>query len=1062
MNRLINDTDHLCRVLGIPFSPEQLDAITCPIDAPQVIVAGAGSGKTTVMAARVVWLVGHEGMPPGRVLGLTFTNKAAAELGARVREALTRLERDAGLQGLLDELGEPTVSTYNAFAGALIDEHGLRLGFETDLRITADASRFQRAARCVQRWREPLVHVSTSLGNVVQSVLSLDGSLNEHLVSTDELREHDRAVIAEILDAPKLIGDLRKGIEAAETRIELSRLVDAYREAKAADGVMDFSDQMSRGARLGIECPEVSQALRERFGVVLLDEYQDTSVAQRLMLQGLFSGTDPADGRGHPVTAVGDPTQSIYGWRGAAASNLQDFLEHFPTADDEIGRSYQLRTSRRSHADILDLANTIVQPYYDDNPVVSPLLPAAAEPRGLVSVVRFDRVSTEIDELADAVARVVDRTEHPEEVAILVRKRDEMAAITQALRARQVPVEVLGLDGLLSQPEIVEIVSVLEVLADASANPAMIRLLTNTLWRIGPRDLALLGRRARRLASGPRADDDTSLESELRRAVAGVDPTEIVSLCDAVEDPGDAAFSPQARVRLASLSALLSGLRRSVAEPLVDLIGMVVRRLGLDVEIALGVDGQLAGDNVSLLLDAAAQFSQSADSTSLTAFLAYLRAEHDFNGGMGVALPSDSRSVKLLTVHKAKGLEWDVVFVPFMAQGVFPSGTARERWTSNGSAFPVPLRGDVDSQPQLAGWSGPELKDLAAQFAADAAAEDLRLAYVAFTRARHELHLSGHWWGRDQVKPRGPSAYLDAAHRWALEHGQPVGTWADPPQPGPDGSLVNPHLEVAPVAWPPLPADVRTRHRTAEMVTALLDGVPVEGALDGSPQEHEALTRLAALDTEIDRLMAEAAARRDRVTVRLPEALSATAVMALAADEQAFTRDLARPMPRQPSPAARFGTRFHAWVETHFGQQSLLDLSDLPGRADTGIADEVELEQLTQAFADGPYGDTSPFVVEAPFSIVLGGQQVIGRIDAVYRTDEGFEVVDWKTNRQATADPLQLAIYRIAWAELQGVDPSAVTGAFYYVRLGEVRRFDDLPERAELEKQLRGRSDPLA
>lgn len=1054
MTRLIRDEEHLCRVLDIPFSEEQLGAITSPSDVPSVIIAGAGSGKTTVMAARVVWLVGHEEVAPASVLGLTFTNKAAAELGLRVRASLQLLADDARLEGFLEEEGEPTVSTYNAFAGTLIAEHGLRLGFETDLTITSDASRFQRAARAVERYRGPLVHVSTSMPDSVQGLLSLDGALNEHLVTPDELRAHDAAVIDEILRQPRLIGDLQKGIDAANKRIELSRLVDAYRAAKESDGVMDFSDQMSRGARLGIECPEVSSIMRERFGTVMLDEYQDTSVAQRLMLQGLFSGHDVADGRGHCVTAVGDPTQSIYGWRGAAADNLPRFLEHFPDRDGQMGRSHQLQVSRRCEADILDLANTVAKPYYDDNDAVFPLLPAAAEPRGHVVVSRHDSVATEVVALADAVQEAAGRL-GAGQVAILVRKRDEMGTVTAALRSRGVPVEVVGLDGLLAQPEIVEIVSMLEVVADAAANPSMLRILTSARWRIGPRDLALLGQRAHQLAAGLRVADPETLAARLGEAVAGTDPTDVISLSDAVDDPGHGAFSADARLRFREISALVRSLRRAANDPLVDLVHQVVRRLGIDVEVALGQHGELAGDNIALLGEAASRFNDAGESTSLVAFLAYLRAEEDFNRGMSVAVPSESDSVKLMTIHKSKGLEWTCVFVPFLADGVFPSSKTRDRWTSNGTAFPVPLRGDADSQPRLGAWSGPELKKLTAQFKADALSEDLRLAYVALTRAKSELHLSGHWWGRTQVKPREASPYLDLAHEWALEHGQAVGLWADPPEPAEDGSWVNPHGLTDPVMWPPLPPQQTARHVAADHVRALMRGEALEIEADGpTDADLGALERLSVLDDEIGKLVAEAAEQRDRLVVPLPSVLSATQAMALADDPSAFARELARPMPRRPSPAARFGTRFHAWVEAHFGQQALLDPTDLPGRADPEISTDSDLADLTRAFADGPYGDSAPHAIEAPFSIVLGGQQVIGRIDAVYRTSTGFEVVDWKTNQKVTADPLQLAIYRLAWAELNGLDPADVTGAFYYVRRGEVHRHDDLPGRAELERRL--------
>lgn len=187
----------------------------------------------------------------------------------------------------------------------------------------------------------------------------------------------------------------------------------------------------------------------------------------------------------------------------------------------------------------------------------------------------------------------------------------------------------------------------------------------------------------------------------------------------------------------------------------------------------------------------------------------------------------------------------------------------------------------------------------------------------------------------------------------------------------------------------------------------------------------------------------------------MPASLSATALARLRDDPEAFADGLVRPMPRPPSSAARFGTLFHAWVEARFGQQPLLDPADLPGRGDLGIDDESELQELEEAFVAGPFGDRVPLRVEAPFALVLAGQVVRGRIDAVYVEDDGsFLVVDWKTNRAATADPLQLAIYRLAWAELHGLAPDQVRAAFFYVRSGELVEPRDLPDRAGLEALL--------
>jgi DNA helicase-2/ATP-dependent DNA helicase PcrA len=330
----LSTPDELCDLLGIPFSDQQLAAITAPL-APAVVVAGAGSGKTTAMAARVVWLICTGQVRPEEVLGLTFTKKAATELDVRIREDLAKAgvlrtlqQRVDVLPGVAahlrsslpataagtrapgdraagdtvgagdepDEPGEPVVSTYHAYAGALIAEHGLRLGLEPDARVLADATRYQFAGRVVRRSHGPIRFASHHVPTLVNSLLSLDGELADHLVGADEVRLHDQAVRAEVAAARKLTVDVRKLAETALKRSEILQLVEEYQAFKADRGVVDFADQMALGARLAEECPEVPVAERSRFKVVLLDEYQDTSVSQRRMLTALFSGPDPSSG----------------------------------------------------------------------------------------------------------------------------------------------------------------------------------------------------------------------------------------------------------------------------------------------------------------------------------------------------------------------------------------------------------------------------------------------------------------------------------------------------------------------------------------------------------------------------------------------------------------------------------------------------------------------------------------------------------------------------------------------------------------------------------------------
>ena len=367
---IISTQQELGALMGWDFapSPEQWEAIRAPLE-PAVVVAGAGSGKTTLMAARVVYLVATEQVRPDEVLGLTFTTKAASQLRAKVREALLAagLLPEPGADS--DETLEPTVATYNAYAAGLLTDHGLRIGHEPDTRVLSDASRYQLGARVVERHTAEVRFLTDHPPTAIQNLLALDGAMSEHLVSPADVLEFDREAEAAFLLAfeEEQAGKGRKtyleppakAINAIERRRELMDLVVGYRRLKRDLGLMDYSDQIELGARLAVEQPDVGVMERERFTVVLLDEYQDTSVAQATMLSRLFSG-------GHAVTAVGDPNQAIYGWRGASVSNILHFADTFPPAAG--GRSvpaYPLTVSRRSDRRILEVANRLAQPLYD-------------------------------------------------------------------------------------------------------------------------------------------------------------------------------------------------------------------------------------------------------------------------------------------------------------------------------------------------------------------------------------------------------------------------------------------------------------------------------------------------------------------------------------------------------------------------------------------------------------------------------------------------------------------------------------------------------------------------
>ncbi|MFG2971758.1 UvrD-helicase domain-containing protein [Streptomyces sp. NPDC048331] len=1216
----LSDPEQLKELLGIPFTPEQMACVTAP-PAPQVVVAGAGSGKTTVMAARVVWLVGTGAVAPEQVLGLTFTNKAAGELSERVRKALARAgitdpdpsPADADAVG-----GEPRISTYHAFAGQLLKDHGLRIGLEPSSRLLADATRFQLAAKVLREAPGPYPSLTKSVPDLVGDLLALDGELSEHLVEPEHLRRYDTELLEVLADTKLTNEDLRKVPEAVRGRLELLELVARYRAAKRSRDLFDFSDQIALSAQLATTRPEVGALLREEFRVVLLDEYQDTSVAQRLLLSGLFGA-----GSGHAVTAVGDPCQAIYGWRGASVANLDDFPEHFPHADGSPATRLSLSENRRSGGRLLDLANGLAAPLRAMHEGVEALRPApGAEAAGQVRCALLETHAQELDWLGDSVAHLVRTGTEPREIAVLCRSAGDFAQIQAVLVDRDVPVEVVGLSGLLHLPEVADLVAVCEVLQDPGANASLVRLLIGPRWRIGARDLALLGRRARLLVGRAPAGSDP--DERLAAAVEGVDPAEIVSLADALETfldgagqaPDDLPFSAEARVRFAHLAQELRDLRRSLADPLMDVLHRVLTATGLEVELSASPHALAARrrETLSNFMDVAAGFAALDGEATLLAFLAFLRTAAQYEKGLDHALPGGENTVKVLTAHKSKGLEWDVVVVPDLCAGAFPKEKPPEAWTSYAKVLPYALRGDAPTLPGDPAWTSAGLKAFKAALKDHKSVEELRLGYVTFTRPRSLLLASGHWWGPSQKKRRGPSRFLEALYEHCAAGFGEIEAWADEPDPTdenpalsgestPDHSwplpldpysltlrraaaaLVESYLAAPPpeedeeYLWPPdceepwpaedpweppptddtwpqeVPAATRPAEATAdaaratptasdapdgagpdfddpwaaeawagalpegddlwagEATTAASATAPTPRAGAGVPAGRpsvpvgddpwageatsgagavvprprpvaadpaggdpaggdlvpEEARAIASWDRDLDALEGEL--RRARAAVRdveLPAALSASQLLRLAADEQGFVRDLARPMPRPPQPAARQGTRFHAWVESRFDELPLpfldaLDpVTDLPGAgSDQEIADEADLDSLKAAFERSPYADRPPHRMEAPVQLTLAGRVVRGRIDAVYKNPDGsYEIVDWKTGRTTEADPLQLAVYRVAWAEATNTPLDRVSAAFLHVRSGRVIRPRDLPDRARLERILQGESDP--
>jgi ATP-dependent DNA helicase UvrD/PcrA len=1098
----------LARLLRLPEpTAEQAAVISAPL-GPLAVIAGAGSGKSETMAARLVWLVANGMVRPDRVLGLTFTRKAAAEFADRVRSRLDRLRRAGldlpaakGVPGADEPFpGDPVIGTYHAYAGRLVGDNALREGLEPSMRLITPALSWQLGAQIVAAYDGPMDEITWTPQTVTAAVLELAGDLSEHLRDTSDVSAVGLWLTAEHDALPgRVTAAVKKILATQRAREQLLPLVSRYAKAKKAREVLDHGDQVALAARIASRHPEVGAAERARYQVVLLDEYQDTSHAQLVLLRALFGG-------GHPVTAVGDPCQSIYGWRGASAGNLRRFTADFPVvargrpgapfgAPVQFGNPVpsgpapvlQLSTSFRNSARVLDAAAVIQDELRYEAPDVPRLIsaPDRAE-RGVVSAALLETSLDEAEWVAAQAASLLATGRglapdgqpwpeglaaevRPSDIAVLCRKRAQFVALRHALEARGIPVEVVGLGGLLAVPEVQDVVATLRVLHDAGASDALARLLTGPRWRIGPRDLVALGRRARALASGEgdgravtrAAAVEADAQDALAEAITDL-TAETGSLVEALDDLGEpSAYSQRGYRRMHALAGELRRLRAHIGRPLADLTAEAERVLALDIEVAArpGVDPVAARADLDAFTDVADAFTGEGAEPTLGAFLAYLAAAQQEEFGLETGRVGESDSVKLLTVHAAKGLQWPAVFVPGLSLGersqVFPAKPrVSTRWTDNPRLIPFGLRGDAGDLPELLGLDAASLEAFAEACAARDLSEERRLMYVAATRAAYWLGCSGYWWGEGGSSRLGPSPFLEEVRKSGAAQ---ILTWADEPADGAENPLL---AAVESADWPSTPAG-RNYEAVREAARLVVEGREPDG-LDELGQADQALT--AAWDLDAGLLLAERAQRRGEgpTQVTLPARLSVSALVSLARDPDELARQVRRPMPRPPASQARRGTAFHQWLEQRFGQQLLIDDNALFG------ADEDEeaaaggpggdLAALQARFEQGEWADRWPRAVEVPFETLIGDRLVRGRIDAVFADAPGggYDVVDWKTGRppasaaERQAVSVQLAAYRLAWAALAGVPVTEVRAAFYYVAHDQTVRPADLLDESGL------------
>lgn len=648
-------------------------------DGPLMIVAGAGTGKTTVITRRIAWLIDQGRARPEEILALTFTEKAATEMEERVDRLLP--------MGYLDL----SISTFHAFCEKVLRAHGVHIGLPQDFKIATDVDAWLLMRRNLAKFELDYFKPRGNPTKFLRSMLQHFSRAKDEGVTPEEY-----ATWVENLIATKTGGDsqmletmvVEDRLELKEWQ-ELSRAYRVYEQLLVDKGMLDFGGLMTYVLRLFLERPNVLREYRERFKYLVVDEFQDTNTIQYRIVKLL------AEPRRN-ITVVGDDDQAIYKFRGAALANILSFRTDFSDATKIV-----LTSNYRSGKAILDGAYRLIQ---QNNPHrlestegLSKALRSHQLDDGFVKHVHCETLEDEVEMTVREIVKLQAQSGGSwNEFCILVRANDASEPFLEALERAGVPYRFMAMSGLYTQPIILDTLAYLRLVRQSFDSPAAYRILSHPNLGIQTRDLneLMLFVRLKGIA----------IFEAMRRA------NELATL------------STQARTRLDQLHDLIMRLREKAKRlPITELYVHVLKDSGLlgDVSLLSEVEQAEVFRHLEGFLARLKRFVNANDDKSLSSFLDEFEAERE--AGEAGALKADAEEgpdvVNVMTIHGAKGLEFRYVFVVNLIEQRFPSVTRSE-------VLPLPP-GLVPASVELD----------------DHVAEERRLFYVAMTRAKEGLYL---------------------------------------------------------------------------------------------------------------------------------------------------------------------------------------------------------------------------------------------------------------------------------------------------------------------------------
>lgn len=944
-------------------SPEQRDILELGLTSMR-IRAGAGTGKTTTVAMVIANLVESHGVEPEQILGITFTNKAAAELAARVREALG------------DELVDPgrqvEIHTYHGFAAQVLAEFGPLAGVDNRAQVITPT--FARQLMSETFHHSSYEHLDITNTRTLNKIRQLGDRLGDHLLSPRDLIE---------------AGDGRDD-DVWRERLEMAGTLTQYEADKRRLRVVDYSDLVTLSTRVAREHPELAAEIRSRYRAVVLDEFQDTNPAQRVLLGSIF-------GPGFCVIAVGDEDQTIYEWRGASAENFELFATQFPRPDGSPAHDRGLSLNRRSGQPILDVANHVRA---RANPEAGRLEAADREMPGEVITHWARDAVAEADWIARTFEALHEEGGRWRDMAVLFRKNKDFAVVIDAMARHDIPIEVANVGGLLSVPEVSEIRAWLTALDHPEDSAAITQVLFGAKFGLGLADLAPLTRWV--TASDDRSSSDDTEEP------SPITLIEAIESVDQIEGLRPAAVSALERF----LGIYREILTESQGLTLIETCRMILDRTRAwqDIEALPSNPRLTARLNIYRLLDLAESWSPLKGRPSVGSFLEYLETMEDEPADeLDSARLSGEDAVTLVTVHRAKGLEWETVAVPTVTRENFPSKSQQH---------PDPLRFAEHLPPAL------RIDTIMEDLPADRADRDTylrerhvrqewRVAYVAVTRAKRRLLVSGaYWYGLPEPSktPKEPSELFTLIESHAASRGD---GHADPVER--PAILRSPDSPVAPdplfeQGWP---QGIRRAIEDPGTIRDMAEELGIEDEYDRRVAETTGrLFGLAEPTGETD--------RRDR------PGFSVTGLVTYAQCPKRFYWTEIDPLPRRRNLAAMRGTEVHRRIELH--QRGQVPFEELREEIyDLAPGEHTGAPGGYRAYEGSRFASERATFVEAPFTVELAtGHRMNGRIDAIYCDGMHWEVVDFKSGppREEPSRLVQLQAYAIAVEEVNfGLPP---------------------------------------